>query len=74
MKALNILYSYRKLLLNETMIEPEELDEVIKALEDIHSTIDNCIEEIGYAIAKPMYSDVYLNNTIRFLKVIKDLK
>lgn len=49
-----------------------EIDEAIKELEDIHHIIDSCIEEIEYAIDKPMYSDVYLNNAIRYLKEIKD--
>ena len=40
-------------------------DEEIERLEEI---INTSIEEIEYAIIKPQYAEVYLNNAIRFLK------
>lgn len=45
-----------------------KIDESIKELEDIQSNINTSIEEIEYALAKPYYADVYLNNALRFLK------
>ena len=40
-------------------------DDEIKRLKEI---INTSIEEIEYAIIKPQYAEVYLNNAIRFLK------
>ena len=42
--------------------------EAIKELEAIKININASIEEIEYALAKPMYADVYLKNALRFLK------
>ena len=45
---------------------------IIKAkdeeLERLREIINTSIEEIEYAIIKPQYAEVYLNNAIRFLK------
>ena len=43
-------------------------DEAIQELEDIKKNINTSIEEIEYALAKPEYASVYLNNALRFLK------
>ena len=43
-------------------------DTAIKELEDLRENIKTSIEEIEYALAKPMYAEVYLNNALRFLK------
>ena len=40
-------------------------DEEIDRIKEI---INTSIEEIEYAIIKPQYAEVYLNNAIRFLK------
>ena len=40
----------------------------IEELEQLQKSIDSSIEEIEYALSKPQYADVYLNNAIRFLK------
>ena len=45
-----------------------KINEAIEELEDLQSNINASIEEIEYALAKPMYADVYLNNALRFLK------
>ena len=45
-----------------------KLNEAIKELEELQSNINTSIEEIEYALAKPMYADVYLNNALRYLK------
>ena len=44
------------------------IDESINELVLLEQSIKTSIEEIEYAIAKPEYSNVYLNNAIRFLK------
>ena len=67
MKALEIL----NLKIIEQVLNSEnreKLYEAIKELEDIQSNINTSIEEIEYALAKPMYADVYLNNALRYLK------
>lgn len=46
----------------------EMYNEAIAELEALQSKIDTVIEEIEYAIIKPQYAEVYLNNAIRFLK------
>ena len=70
MKALNILKINRNS--SEALGDDKSIiaiyDEAIKELEDIQSNINTSIEEIEYALAKPMYVDVYLNNALRFLK------
>ena len=70
MKALNILKINRTS--SEALGDDKSIiaiyDEAIKELEDIQSNINTSIEEIEYALAKPYYADVYLNNALRFLK------
>ena len=69
MKAIELLKEYKSI---DFGCDAEELhnniDEAIKELEAIKKNIDTSIEEIEYALAKPMYADVYLNNALRFLK------
>ena len=43
-------------------------NEAIEELEAIKSNIKSSIEEIEWALAKPEYAEVYLNNALRFLK------
>lgn len=50
------------------------LKSAIQEIKDLQNTIDTVIEEIEYALSKPQYADVYLNNAIRFLKEIKECK
>ena len=67
MKALTIL----KYLYNGSELAMPSLikiNEAIKELEDLQSDINDSIEEIEYALAKPMYANVYINNALRFLK------
>lgn len=67
MKALNILkYLYN----GAEMGMPSliKINEAIKELEVIEDNIKTSIEEIEYALAKPEYANVYLNNALRFLK------
>ena len=67
MKALTILkYLYNGSELG--MPSLGKINEAIKELEEIQSNINTSIEEIEYALAKPYYADVYLNNALRFLK------
>ena len=67
MKALNILkYLYNGAEIG--MPSLNKINEAIEELEDLQSNINASIEEIEYALAKPMYADVYLNNALRFLK------
>ena len=70
MKALNILKINRTS--SEALGDDKSIiaiyDEAIKELEEIQSNINASIEEIEYALAKPDYADVYLNNALRFLK------
>ena len=70
MKALELLKLDRdtcQILHNDVSIITQ-YDEAIKELEDLRENIKTSIEEIEYALAKPMYADVYLNNALRFLK------
>ena len=46
----------------------ESLKDVEAELEELQGLTNTAIEEIEYALAKPQYADVYLNNAIRFLK------
>ena len=50
----------------------QELREQLKAkdeeIERLKEKINTSIEEIEYAIIRPQYVEVYLNNAIRFLK------
>ena len=67
MKALDYLYRMKKS--NEEMgYEAVNINEAIEELEAIKENIKTSIEEIEYALAKPMYADVYLNNALRFLR------
>ena len=79
MKALEILLDERNRHLDmfeqdKELGNPNEnnyiviLNEAIKELEAIKKNIDTSIEEIEYALAKPEYAEVYLNNALRFLK------
>ena len=43
-------------------------DEFDLELEELENTKNTVIEEIEYAIAKPEYANVYLNNALRFLR------
>ena len=47
-----------------------DLSEAIKELEELQHTIDSVIEEIDYALAKPDYAKIYLENAKRFLMEI----
>ena len=70
MKALDILKidrDYCEAINNDKSIIAQ-YDEAIQELEAIKENIKYSIEEIEYALAKPMYADVYLNNALRFLK------
>ena len=68
MKALELLYQYQQADEIAGGYMSKSLDEAIKELEEIQSNINASIEEIEYALAKPDYADVYLNNALRFLK------
>lgn len=70
MKALELLKAdrdYCQAINNDKSII-NQYDEAIKELEEIQDYINTSIEEIEYALAKPMYADVYLNNALRYLK------
>ena len=70
MKALDILKidrDYCEAINNDKSIIAQ-YDEAIQELEAIKENIKYSIEEIEYALAKPMYADVYLNNALRYLK------
>ena len=45
-----------------------DLIQAIKELEELQINIKYSIEEIEYALTKPEYAEVYLNNALRFLK------
>ena len=47
-----------------------DLIQAIKELEELQHTIDSVIEEIDYALAKPDYAKIYLENAKRFLMEI----
>lgn len=79
MKALDLLLDERKQQLDifEQNIElgnPNEnnyiviLNEAIKELEELKDNIKYSIDEIEWALAKPEYASVYLNNALRYLK------
>lgn len=70
MKALDILKidrDYCEAINNDKSIIAQ-YDEAIQELEVIKENIKSSIEEIEWALAKPMYAAVYLNNALRFLK------
>ena len=66
MKALDLLITLRDDYIHGEL--DSDVNEAIKELEAIKKNIDTSIEEIEYALAKPMYADVYLNNALRYLK------
>ena len=68
MKALELLYQYQQAdeIAGGYMSKP--INEAINELEELKVIIKHSIEEIEYALAKPKYTDVYLNNALRFLK------
>lgn len=70
MKALDLLKLDRDTcqILNNDASIIQQYDTAIEELEAIKSNIKYSIEEIEYALAKPMYADVYLNNALRYLK------
>ena len=45
----------------------KKVDNAIKEIEAIENNIKSSIEEIKYALSKPEYASVYLNNALRFL-------
>lgn len=46
----------------------KDLSEAIKELEVIRDNIKTSIEEIEWALTKPDYAEVYLNNALNLLK------
>ena len=48
-----------------------DFESAVMEIESLKKIINTSIEEIEYAIIKPQYADVYLNNAIRFLKETK---
>ena len=76
MKALEILKSDRDYCqsINNDKSIIEQYDEAIKELEELQSNINASIEEIEYALAKPYYANVYLNNALRFLGNLNEEK
>ena len=65
LKALEILKILNKYYTGKFAIK---INEAIEELENLQSSINASIEEIEWALAKPLYADVYLNNALRFLK------
>ena len=47
-----------------------DLNQAIKELEELQNTISTVIEEIDYALTKPDYAKIYLENAKRFLMEI----
>lgn len=45
----------------------KKVDNAIKEIEAIENNIKSSVEEIEYALSKPAYAEVYLNNALRFL-------
>ena len=45
----------------------KKVDNAIKEIKAIENNIKFSIEEIEYALSKPEYASVYLNNALRFL-------
>ena len=69
MKAINILKINRDS--SEALGDDKSIiaiyDTAIAELEAIKNNIKSSIEEIKYALSKPEYASVYLNNALRFL-------
>ena len=76
MKALELLYTVYKDCKNwedkgfAVTYPTSDLNEAIKELEELQNTISTVIEEIDYALAKPDYAKIYLENAKRFLMEI----
>ena len=71
LKVLDLLKEQYNILNNGVdgiWINPKKLDEAIKELEELQSNINSSIEEIEWALAKPDYAEVYLNNALNLLK------
>ena len=70
MKALELLKADRDfcLTINNDKAIITQYDEAIEELKELQKNINYSIEEIKYALAKPKYADVYLNNALKFLK------
>lgn len=72
MKAIDILTKLNKAQHWEDYYPSRhDCNEAIKELEELQNTIDTVIEEIDYALAKPDYAKIYLENAKRFLMEIK---
>ena len=69
MKALELLKEDRDycLIINNDKSIIEKYDKAIQELEDLQNSINSSIKEIEYALVSD-YSNVYLNNALRFLK------
>ena len=75
MKALQILKNLKNEMQNNDGIINwdcsyeyfKKVDNAIKEIEAIENNIKSSIEEIKYALSKPEYASVYLNNALRFL-------
>ena len=76
MKALELLYTVYKDCKDledkgfAVTYPTSDLNQAIKELEELQHTIDSVIEEIDYALAKPDYAKIYLENAKRFLMEI----
>lgn len=70
-KLINFHNTFKKEELSEFTIDIDDFNsikEAIKELEELENIKNTVIEEIEYAIAKPEYANVYLNNALRFLR------
>ena len=76
MKALELLYTVYKDCKKwedkgfAVTYPTSDLNQAIKELEELQNTINTVIEEIDYALAKPDYAKIYLENAKRFLMEI----
>ena len=76
MKALELLYTVYKDCKKwedkgfAVTYPTSDLNQAIKELEELQNTISTVIEEIDYALAKPDYAEIYLENAKRFLMEI----
>lgn len=50
-----------------TTYSVHDLQNALEELEELKKSIESSVEEIEYALSKPNYADVYLNNAIRYL-------
>ena len=76
MKALELLKADRDYCqsINNDKSIIKKYDEAIKELEELQNNINSLIEEIKYALVKPEYANVYLNNALRFLGNLNEEK